>query len=186
MPRTPPRRSPRRRQPPPNPRHRLRALRVLRLHRRPPGRRHHRPRSNPRRAAIGATLAVISGNTHIGSRSRSTGRISIGIASIGTGYPGHSASDGAVSLEHNGFGLNRHRRSLTSPRLRGEGEVAHSASIQTHHTQIQFWKIISRLKVSIDVPTNAAEIGSIAAKPANATATKPHSSQRGLLPRRSA
>src|SRR3954469_18345792 len=33
--------------------------------------------------------------------------------------------------------------------------------------QIQFWKIISRLNVSIDVPTNAAEIGSIAAKPAN-------------------
>ena len=25
--------------------------------------------------------------------------------------------------------------------------------------QIQFWKIISRLKVAIDVPTDAAEIG---------------------------
>src|SRR4029077_9515427 len=32
--------------------------------------------------------------------------------------------------------------------------------------EIQFREIISRLKVSIDVPTNAAEIGSIAAKPA--------------------
>jgi len=49
--------------------------------------------------------------------------------------------------------------------------------------QIQFWKIISRLNVSIDVPTNAAEIGSIAAKPANAIATKAHNGQRGLLPR---
>ena len=44
---------------------------------------------------------------------------------------------------------------------------------------------MSRTKVSIDVPRNAAEIGSIAAKPADATATKAHSSQRGLLPRRS-
>ena len=35
--------------------------------------------------------------------------------------------------------------------------------------QIQFWKIISRLNVAIDVSTNAAEIGSIAAKPAHAT-----------------
>jgi hypothetical protein len=49
--------------------------------------------------------------------------------------------------------------------------------------QIQFWKIISRLNVSIDVPTNAADIGSIAAKPANAIATKAHNSQRGLLSR---
>jgi hypothetical protein len=49
--------------------------------------------------------------------------------------------------------------------------------------QIQFWKIISRSNVSIDVPTNAAEIGSITAKPANATATKAHNSQGGLLPR---
>ena len=51
--------------------------------------------------------------------------------------------------------------------------------------QIQLWKSISRTNVSIDVPTNATEIGSIAAKPAPATATKAHSSQRGLLPRRS-
>jgi hypothetical protein len=49
--------------------------------------------------------------------------------------------------------------------------------------QIQLWKIISRLKVAIDVPTNAAEIGSIAAKPADAIATKAHNSQPGLLPR---
>ena len=48
---------------------------------------------------------------------------------------------------------------------------------------IQLWNSISRLNVSIDVPTKAAEIGSIAAKPANAIATKAHSSQRGLLPR---
>ena len=46
--------------------------------------------------------------------------------------------------------------------------------------QIQFWKIIRRVKVAIDVPINAAEIGSMATKPAHATATKPHSSQRGL------
>jgi hypothetical protein len=37
--------------------------------------------------------------------------------------------------------------------------------------QIQFWNSISRLNVAIDVPTNAAEIGSMAAKPANATTT---------------
>src|SRR3977135_3145201 len=49
--------------------------------------------------------------------------------------------------------------------------------------QIQFWKIISRLNVSIDVPTNAADIGSITAKPANAIATKAHNSQRGTLSR---
>jgi hypothetical protein len=49
--------------------------------------------------------------------------------------------------------------------------------------QIQFWKIISRLEVAIDLPTNAAEIGSIAAKPADAMATNAHNSQRGLLPR---
>jgi hypothetical protein len=42
------------------------------------------------------------------------------------------------------------------------------------------------LKVSIDVPTNAAEIGGIAAKPAKAVATKAHNSQRGLLLCRSA
>jgi hypothetical protein len=42
------------------------------------------------------------------------------------------------------------------------------------------------LKVSIDLPTNAAEIGSIAAKPAKAVATKAHNGQRGLLPRLSA
>ena len=37
--------------------------------------------------------------------------------------------------------------------------------------QIQFWKIISRLNVAIDVPMNAADIGSIAAKPAKPIAT---------------
>ena len=37
--------------------------------------------------------------------------------------------------------------------------------------QIQLWNSINRLKVSMDVPTNAAEIGSIAAKPAPATTT---------------
>jgi len=52
--------------------------------------------------------------------------------------------------------------------------------------QIQFWKIISRLNVSIEVPMNAAEIGSMTTKPAKPTRTKAHNSQRGVLPRRSA
>jgi hypothetical protein len=55
-----------------------------------------------------------------------------------------------------------------------------AASSRAAAIQIQFWKIISRLNVSIDVPMKAAEIGSIAAKPANANATKPHSNQRGI------
>ena len=37
--------------------------------------------------------------------------------------------------------------------------------------QIQFWKIIRRLNVAIEVPMNAADIGNIAAKPAKPTAT---------------
>jgi hypothetical protein len=37
--------------------------------------------------------------------------------------------------------------------------------------QIQFWKIIRRLNVVIDVPMNAADIGNIAAKPAKPIAT---------------
>jgi hypothetical protein len=46
--------------------------------------------------------------------------------------------------------------------------------------QIQFWKIIKRLKVAIDIPTKAAEIGSIAAKPMAPAATKPQSKKRGV------
>ena len=52
-----------------------------------------------------------------------------------------------------------------------------------HRAYIQLWNSISRLNVVIDVPTKATVIGSIAAKPANVTATKAHNSQRGLLPR---
>jgi hypothetical protein len=52
-----------------------------------------------------------------------------------------------------------------------------------YRAYIQFWKIISRLNVAIEVPTNAAEIGSIAKKPAKAKATNAHNHQRGLLPR---
>jgi hypothetical protein len=37
--------------------------------------------------------------------------------------------------------------------------------------QIQFWKIIRRLNVAIEVPMNAADIGNIAAKPIKPTAT---------------
>jgi len=55
----------------------------------------------------------------------------------------------------------------------GWGEVA----------QIQFWKIISRSKFSMEVPTDAAEIGNMTAKAADAAATKAHSDQRGLFPR---
>jgi hypothetical protein len=50
-------------------------------------------------------------------------------------------------------------------------------------SQIQFWKIMSRLNIAIDVPSDATVIGSIAAKPAPASATYAHNSQRGLLPR---
>lgn len=56
---------------------------------------------------------------------------------------------------------------------------------QPELTQIQLCNSISRTNVSIDVPTDATVIGSIAAKLAPATATKAHNSQRGLLPRRS-
>jgi hypothetical protein len=49
--------------------------------------------------------------------------------------------------------------------------------------QIQFWKIIRRPNVAIEVPMNPADIGNIAAKPAKPTATHAHSSQPGLLPR---
>src|SRR5438105_2916601 len=41
--------------------------------------------------------------------------------------------------------------------------------------QIQFWKIIRRLNVAIEVPMNAADIGNIAAKPAKPPATEAHS-----------
>jgi hypothetical protein len=54
---------------------------------------------------------------------------------------------------------------------------------RTVRPQIQFRKIINRLNVAIEVPTKAAEIGSITAKPAKAIATYPHNSQRGVLPR---
>src|SRR6185312_5020909 len=52
--------------------------------------------------------------------------------------------------------------------------------------QIQFWKMINRWKVCIEVSTKAAEIGNIAAKPNPATATNAHSGQRGMPSRRSA
>src|SRR4051812_8323039 len=77
------------------------------------------------------------------------------------------------------------RSSTWTPRpLRSDGcQADPPAGVRQAVAQIQFWKIISRLNVSIDVPTNAAEIGSIAAKPANPSATKAHNSQRGLLRR---
>ena len=43
--------------------------------------------------------------------------------------------------------------------------------LRSETRQIQFWKIIRRLNVVIDVPMNAADIGNIAAKPAKPTAT---------------
>ena len=43
--------------------------------------------------------------------------------------------------------------------------------LRSETRQIQFWKIIRRLNVAIDVPMNAADIGSIAAKPAKPIAT---------------
>ena len=54
------------------------------------------------------------------------------------------------------------------------------------YDQIQPGNSIRRLKVAIDVPTKAAEIGSITAKPMAPIATKPHSSQRGMGSRVSA
>jgi hypothetical protein len=44
-------------------------------------------------------------------------------------------------------------------------------SVRCPLPQIQFWKIIRRLNVAIEVPMNAADIGNIAAKPAKPTAT---------------
>ena len=155
------------RRPPPKPGRRLRACRVLRWRRKPPSRGRRRLERSPLHATIGATPIATTGDMDIiappiGSRFRSTGRISTAAGPTGTGYPGCSISDAGVKL-----------RFL-------EGTAGRRS------TQIQLWNIISRLKVAIDVPTKAAEIGSITAKPANPTATKAHNSQRGLLPRLSA
>ena len=145
-----------------NPRRRRRACRVRRWRRKPRSLRHRLSQRSLLDVLSGATPIVIGDmaliGPPIGSRFRSTGRTSTAAGSTGTGYPG-SASDAGIKP----FALER-------PQPRDP-------------PQIQFWKIISQLNVSIDVPTNAAEIGSIAVKPANAIATKAHNSQRGLLPR---
>jgi len=71
--------------------------------------------------------------------------------------------------------MNLRRRALGAYRA----DSARSPRAPCNPSQIQFWKIIGRLKFSVDVPTNPTEIGSIAAKPAKAIAAKIHSSQRG-------
>src|SRR5277367_5232104 len=114
----------------------------------------------------GATPVITTGTTPTGSHSRSTGRIFIGSGSIGAGFPG-LLSDLDATFPSNCRG--HHVRA--GPCWRALG------------SQIQFWKIIRWLNVAIDVPTDATVIGSIAAKPAPASATNAHSSQRGVLPR---
>ena len=66
------------------------------------------------------------------------------------------------------------RQAIRKTRLQGKigfKEMCRSPDRTSMEPQIQLWNSISRLKVAIDVPTNAAEIGNMAAKPAEATAT---------------
>jgi hypothetical protein len=64
------------------------------------------------------------------------------------------------------------RRGIVRPRRRGCTRSACSSDRNRgnrRRVQIQLWNSIRRLNVCIEVPTNAAEMGSIAAKPAPAT-----------------
>jgi hypothetical protein len=63
------------------------------------------------------------------------------------------------------------RRAAGSCVLRLVGNFLIFAASRAVAAQIQFWKIIRRLNVAIEVPMNAADIGSIAAKPTKPTAT---------------
>jgi hypothetical protein len=74
-----------------------------RRRRRPLSRRLRRPKPSPLHRDTGAML-IVTGATvtiapRIGSRSRSTGRISTTTESTGAGYPGHSASDPTPDLD---------------------------------------------------------------------------------------
>ena len=74
------------------------------------------------------------------------------------------------------------RGSWSGGRSSGVG-AAYAIAAGSDRPQIQFWKIIRRPNVAIDVPMNAADIGSITMKPAKPIATKAHNNQTGALPR---
>src|SRR5437879_2853052 len=103
----------------------------------------------------------------IGTRSRSTGRIFTGADLL--------EPDSLVRF------LTRLRR--YTAKQAPPGRRAGRLSFERFVFQIQFWKIISRVNVAIDVSTDATVIGSIAAKPTPASPTNAHNSQRGVLPR---